>query len=77
MKKFTCKEIMDNKGGCDMVFEGTEIMSVAGQCGKHVAETTDETHKPMREMMEANHTEEDKMKWFMWFSGEWEKKKDE
>ncbi|MBI2120327.1 MAG: hypothetical protein HYT94_01745 [Parcubacteria group bacterium] len=74
MKKFTCREIMNGAGGCDMVFEGAEMMDVASQCGKHVADTTDDLHKPMRDMMAANHSEEEKKKWFMWFQGEWDKK---
>jgi hypothetical protein len=74
MKKFTCREIMNNEGGCDMEFEGETSMEVAGQCGKHVADSTDEAHKPMRDMMSSNHTEEDKKKWFEWFQGEWDKK---
>jgi len=78
MKKFTCKEIMNGEGGCDMVFEGKDSMDVASQCGKHVASSTDEAHKPMRDMMSnPNHTEEEKKKWFTWFQGEWDKKKEE
>jgi len=74
MKKFTCKEIMNGEGGCDRVFEGVELMDVAGQCGTHIAGTTDDLHKPMRDMMTTNHTEEEKKKWFEWFQGEWDKK---
>lgn len=74
MKKFTCKEIMNGDGGCDTEFKGEEMMEVAGQCGKHVTTSTDEAHKPMRDMMAANHTEEEKKKWFAWFQGEWDKK---
>ena len=51
MKKFTCKEVMNNEGGCDVEFKGDEMMSVAGQCGQHVMTTTDEEHKPMRDKM--------------------------
>ncbi|MEK7193636.1 MAG: hypothetical protein AAB652_02500 [Patescibacteria group bacterium] len=75
MKTFTCKEIMNNEGGCDMEFSGDDMMDVAGQCGKHVAGTTDEAHKPMRDMMSnPNHTEEEKKKWFAWFQGLWDAK---
>lgn len=74
MKKFTCKEIMNGDGGCDMEFVGTEMMEVASQCGKHVASTTDEAHKPMRDMMTTNHSEEERKRWFEWFAGEWAKK---
>lgn len=77
MKKFTCREIMNGDGGCDMEFKGAEMMDVASQCGKHVASTTDEAHKPMREMMSnPNHTKEDQAKWFTWFQEEWDKKAD-
>ncbi len=74
MKKFTCKEIMNGEGGCDKVFEGETSMEVASQCGKHIAGTTDDLHKPMRDMMATSHTEEEKTKWFAWFQGEWDKK---
>lgn len=75
MKKFTCREIMDDKGGCDMEFVGENPMEVASQCGKHIAGTTDEAHKPMRDMMNSkDHTEEEKKQWFGWFQGEWDKK---
>lgn len=75
MKQFTCREIMNNEGGCDMEFKGEDMMNVAGQCGKHVASSTDEAHKPMRDMMASpNHTKEDREKWFEWFKGEWDKK---
>ena len=77
MKKFTCKEIMNGEGGCDIEFTGETSMDVASQCGKHVASSTDEAHKPMRDMMSnPNHTEEEKKKWFEWFQGEWDKKKE-
>ena len=77
MKKFTCKEIMNDETGCDMEFVGDNAMDVASQCGKHVADSTDEAHKPMRDMMNnPNHTEEDRAKWFEWFQGEWDKKID-
>jgi hypothetical protein len=77
MKKFTCKEIMNNEGGCDMEFTGDNALDVAGQCGQHVATSTDELHEPMRDKMAnqmAHGTEEDKKKWFEWFQGEWNKK---
>ena len=75
MKKFTCKEIMDGKGGCDMELSGDDMMGVASACGKHVMETIDEAHKPMHDMM-ANAKKEDQAKWFEWFQGEWNKKTD-
>lgn len=77
MKKFTCREIMNNEGGCDMEFGGSDMMSVVGACGQHIMSSVDEIHKTMREKMAnqmANGTEEDKIKWFEWFKGEWEKK---
>ena len=78
MKTFTCKEIMNNEGGCDMEFTGDDMMGVAGQCGKHVMTTTDEAHKPMRDKMShtmaSEHSKEEQAKWFEWFKGEWDKK---
>jgi hypothetical protein len=77
MKTFTCREVMNNEGGCDMEFTGTGPMEVAGQCGQHVMGTTDEAHKPMRDKMAdqmANGTKEDQAKWFAWFQEEWDKK---
>ncbi len=74
MKTFTCREIMNNEGGCEMEFAGDDMMAVAGQCGKHVMTSTDEAHKPMRDMMTTNHSEEEKKKWFEWFQGEWDKR---
>ncbi len=69
---------MNNEGGCDTEFTGDEMMSVAGQCGKHVMTTTDEAHKPMRDKMNhtmaSAHSKEEQAKWFEWFKGEWDKK---
>lgn len=65
---------MNNEGGCDTEFSGEAMMDVASQCGKHVAETTDDLHKPMRDMMATSHSEEEKKKWSEWFKGEWDKK---
>ena len=75
MKTFTCKEIMNDASGCDMKFSGDAAMEVAGKCGQHVASSTDEAHRPMRElMMNPNHTQADREKWMKWFQGEWDKK---
>ncbi len=78
MKTFTCKEIMDNKGGCDMEFSGDEMMKVAGACGQHVMQSTDEAHKPMRDMMTTTmsspNAKEEQAKWFTWFQGLWDSK---
>ena len=77
MKKFTCREIMNNEGGCNMEFSGENPQDVAGQGGQHVMTTTDEEHKPMRDKMQeqmANGSKEDQAKWFEWFQGEWDKK---
>lgn len=81
MKKFTCREIMNNEGGCGVEFSGDDMMKVAGACGQHVMTTTDPEHKPMRDKMattmaDAN-AKEEQAKWFAWFKGEWDKKKDE
>ena len=67
---------MNNEGGCDREFSGETPMDVAGQCGKHVMTSPDPEHKPMRDMMMTNHTEEEKKKWFEWFQGEWDKKEE-
>lgn len=78
MKTFTCKEIMNNEGGCDMEFKGDDMMKVAGACGEHVMKSTDEAHKPMRDMMATTmagaNAKEEQAKWFAWFQGEWDKK---
>jgi hypothetical protein len=80
MKIFTCKEIMNNEGGCDMEFSGDDMMKVAGACGQHVMTSIDEAHKPMRDMMattmSGENAKEDQAKWFAWFQGEWDKKAD-
>lgn len=72
---------MNNKGGCDMEFMGDEMMKVAGDCGQHVMNTTDEAHKPMRDMMSTTmsgaNSKEEQAKWFEWFQGEWNNKNDE
>lgn len=67
---------MDNKGGCAREFTGDDMMTVVSACGKHVAETKDEAHKPMHEMM-ATAKKEDQATWFAWFQNEWNKKADE
>ncbi len=78
MKTFTCKEIMNNEGGCEMKFIGADPVNVASQCSKHVSSSTDEVHATMREMMlNPNHTEEDRKKWFAWFQSEWDKKEND
>jgi len=75
MKKFTCREIMNDASGCDMEFAGESAMDVASQCSRHVASSTDEAHRPMRDTMaDPNHTEADREKWFAWFQAEWDKK---
>lgn len=71
---------MNNEGGCDIEFKGDDMMKVAGACGEHVANTTDEAHKPMRDMMATTmsspNAKEEQAKWFQWFKGEWDKKPD-
>ena len=75
MKNFACLEIMNNEGGCSTVFSGHDAMTVANACGQHIATSTDDAHKSMREMMtNPNHTQADREKWFAWFQGEWDKK---
>lgn len=77
MKRFTCKEIMNGEGGCDEVFKGETAMDIAKQSSKHFMSSTDEEHKPMRDMMSKCSSKEEEKKWWDWFNGEWEKKKDE
>ena len=36
--------------------------------------STDDAHKPMRDMMASSPSKEEQEKWFDWFDGEWEKK---
>jgi hypothetical protein len=75
-KKFTCKEIMNGAGGCNEVFEGKTTMEILMKSSKHFMASTDNAHKPMRDMMtiEKNHSKEEQAKWFAWFNGEWDKK---
>ena len=71
MKTVTCKEM---GGTCDMEFTGETMEEVAGMGGKHLMNTSDEAHKPMREMM-ANSKKEDQAKWFSDFKANvWDKK---
>lgn len=70
MKKFTCREM---GGPCDEEFEGETMHDVAGKGGKHIMSTTDEAHKPMRDMM-ATSKPEDQARWFDWFKGLWDNK---
>ncbi len=74
MKKFTCKEIMNGEGGCDEVFEGETAMDIPKQSSKHFMSSTDEAHKPMRDMMASNPSKEEQKKWWDWFNKEWDKK---
>ena len=76
MKQFTCKEIMNGEGGCDKVFKSETAMDIAKQSSKHFMSSTDEAHKPMRDMMASRPSEEEQKKWWDWFNGEWEKKKE-
>ena len=75
MKKFTCKEIMNGKGGCDEVFEGKTAMDIATQSSTHFMSSADKAHKPMRDMMTKNSSKEEQKKWWDWFNKEWDKKK--
>jgi hypothetical protein len=73
MKAFTCKEM---GGPCDKVYLGETAMEIARQSHAHVMATTDEAHGQMRAQM-TKPTEEDQRKWWDWFNGKWNKKKDE
>ncbi len=74
MKKFTCKEIMNGAGGCDEVFEAETAMDITKKSSKHFMSSTDEAHKPMRDMMASSPSKEEQKKWWDWFNGEWNKK---
>lgn len=76
MKKFTCREIMNGEGGCGEIFEGENIMEIVKKSSKHFADSIDDVHKPMRDMMTTSHSKEEEKKWWDWFSGEWNKKTD-
>ncbi len=76
MKKFTCKEIMNGEGGCDEVFEGETAMDITKQSSMHFMNSTDEAHKPMRDMMASSPNEEEQKKWWDWFNSEWDKKEE-
>ena len=73
MKSFTCKEIMNGEGGCDEDFEGETAKGIAKQSATHFMNSTDEAHKPMREMMTSSPSEEEQKKWWDWFNSEWDK----
>lgn len=76
MKRFTCKEIMNGEGGCDKFFEAESAMEIAKKSSKHFMESTDEAHKPMRDMMQSAPSEAEQKKWWDWFNSEWDKKED-
>ncbi len=76
MKTFTCKEIMNGEGGCDEAFEGETAMDIAKQSATHFMNSTDEAHKPMREMMASSPSEEEQKKWWDWFISEWDNKQE-
>ena len=62
-------------GPCDEVLEGEKAVDIAIKSHTHVMSTTDEAHKQMREKM-TNPSEENQKKWWDWFNGEWDKKKE-
>jgi len=49
-------------------------MDIAKRSSKHFMSSTDEAHKPMRDMMTTSHSKEEEKKWWDWFNGDWEKK---
>ena len=49
-------------------------MELMKQSSVHFMHSTDETHKPMRDMMASSPSKEEQEKWWSWFNGEWEKK---
>jgi len=72
MKKFTCKEM---GGPCDAEFSGDTAQAVADQGGKHIMDSTDDAHKPMKDQMAAS-SEEDKTKWMADFQQKFDAKPD-
>ncbi len=74
MKKFTCKEIMNGKGGCDETFEGETAMDIAKKSSGHFMSSTDQAHQSMREMMAKASSKDEQKIWWDWFNKEWEKK---
>ena len=76
MKSFTCKEIMNGEGGCDEDFKGETAKGIAKQSATHFMNSTDEAHKPMREMMASSPNVEEQKKWWDWFNSEWDKKQE-
>ena len=70
MKNFTCKEM---GGPCEEVFAGETAMEIAKTSHTHVMATTDEAHRKTREQM-TKPSQEDRKKWWDWFSLEWDKK---
>ena len=65
---------MNGEGGCDEVFEGESAMDIAMVSSKHYMNSTDEAHKPMRDMMSQPRSKEEEKKWWDWFNAEWDKK---
>lgn len=65
---------MNGAGGCDEVFEAETAMDITKQSSVHFMSSTDEAHKPMRDMMASNPSKEEQKKWWDWFNAEWEKK---
>ncbi|MBM2839478.1 MAG: hypothetical protein HW412_6 [Bacteroidetes bacterium] len=63
-------------GPCEEVYEGETAMEIAKKSHAHVMATTDEAHMQMREQM-TKPSEEEQKKWWAWFKGEWDKKKDD
>ena len=76
LKTFTCKEIMNGEGGCDEAFKGETAMDIAKESATHFMNSTDEAHKPMREMMASSPNEEEQKKWWDWFISEWDNKQE-
>jgi hypothetical protein len=51
-------------------------MDIAKQSATHFMNSTDEAHKPMREMMASSPSEEEQKKWWDWYNSEWDKKEE-
>ncbi len=72
MITFTCNEMAQGKG-CDMAFEGLDYKVIGEMGGKHIMESTDELHAPLKaDMMGSDKVKMDA--WWAWFKGEFDKK---
>ena len=65
---------MNGEGGCDEAFEAETAEDITKKSSEHFMRSSDDAHKPMRDMMTSSPSEESQKKWWDWFNGEWDKK---